>query len=279
MMKRSNSLRSACAPIALALAAACGGSSGTYQPPASGGGLKLAANARLGNILVDANGRTLYWFAKDLPAGGGKAATSNCAGSANDGTSCIYFWPIFNADNPTLGAGVNAADVGQIMRADGLPQTTYKGFPLYYFRGDPNTGDVNGESIPDWFVIRDPFYSVIPLDGGTVRLTDAAGRSLYYFTQDTVGTPPTSACAGTPGDRTTCVGNWPIFFAGPNVIAPTGIDPTRFSSFTRADNLQQTAFDGHPLYYFADDASPGDLNGLTFPPGLGFWFTIDPSQQ
>jgi len=268
-----------CAPIALVLAAACGGTSGgTYQqPPASG--LQLTTHGNLGNILVDANGRTLYYFAKDLPAGGGKAATSNCTGSASDGTSCVHFWPIFHAANPTLGTGVNAADIGQITRADGLPQTTYKGFPLYYFLNDPNPGDVNGESIADWFVIRSPFYNVLTLDGGTVRLTDGAGRSLYYFTQDTVGTPPTSACAGTAGDPTTCVGNWPIFFAGANVIVPTGIDPARFSTFTRADNLQQTAFDGHPLYYFAGDVSPGDLMGLTFPPGLGFWFTVDPSQQ
>jgi len=63
------------------------------------------------------------------------------------------------------------------------------------------------------------------------------------------------------------------------VIVPSGVDATRFSSFTRAGNQQQTAFDGHPLYYFVDDASPGDLMGLTFPPGLGFWFTIDPAQR
>src|SRR5262245_3785268 len=129
MMKRTNPLRLACAPIALVLAAACGGSSGnsgTYQqPPASN--LKLTAHGSLGNILVDASGRSLYYFTKDLPAGGGKAATSNCTGSAADGNSCIHFWPIFHADSPTLGAGVNAADIGQIMRADGLPQTTYKG--------------------------------------------------------------------------------------------------------------------------------------------------------
>jgi predicted lipoprotein with Yx(FWY)xxD motif len=190
----------------------------------------------------------------------------------------MHYWPIFHASNPAVGTGLSSGDFGQFTRGDGQPQTTYKGYPLYYFINDPNPGDVNGESIADWFVIRDPFYTVMTLDGGTVRLTDAAGRSLYTFAADTVGSPPTSACAGTPGDPTTCVGNWPIFFAGPNVIAPTGIDPARFSSFTRADQKQQTAFDGHPLYYFAGDVAPGDVNGLTFPPGLGFWFTIDPAQ-
>ncbi|HWC72426.1 MAG TPA: hypothetical protein VG454_00715 [Gemmatimonadales bacterium] len=279
-MKRLNSVWRASAPIALALAAACGGSSGGMYPSApSGSALQLAPNARLGNILVDGNGRTLYYFAKDLPAGGGNAAVSNCTGSASDTTSCVYAWPIFHAANPTLGAGVNTADIGQFMRTDGIPQTTYKGFPLYYFFGDHNPGDVNGESIADWFVIRAPFYNVITLDAGTNRLADATGRTLYYFLADTVGTPPVSACEGTAGDRTTCVGNWPIFYAGDTVITPTGLAATKFSTFTRADNLKQTAFDGHPLYYFADDARPGDMLGLTFPPGLGFWFLVDPAQQ
>jgi predicted lipoprotein with Yx(FWY)xxD motif len=278
-VNRSNSVW--WAQVALALATACGGSNdGMSQPPPSGSSVKLVATATLGNILVDGSGRTLYYFSQDLPAGGGKSATSNCTGSASDGNSCVHFWPIFYAANPTVGTGLNAADFGQMVRAaDGMPQTTYKGFPLYYFLGDANPGDVHGESIEDWFVIRAPFYNVMTLDGGTDRLTDGAGRTLYTFLADTVGTPPVSACEGTAGDRNTCVGNWPIFYAGTAIVAPTGLDPARFSTFTRADNQKQTAFDGQPLYYFVDDASPGDVKGLTFPPGLGFWFTADPAQR
>ncbi len=273
-MNRLNRMGMVCA-VAAAMLAACGG--GTYQQQMSTtNSLQLAARGSLGNILVDGNGRALYYFARDLPAGGGSAAVSHCNGSAGDGSSCVYHWPIFHAGSGSLGAGISASDVGEFTRADGLAQTTYKGFPLYYFLGDATAGAVNGESVDDWFVLRDPFYSVVTLDGGTTRMTDAAGRSLYVFDRDTVGTPPTSACAGTPGDRTTCVGNWPIFFAA-TVIAPTGIDSSRFTVFTRGDGRQQTAFDGHPLYYFADDVVPGDLKGLTFPPGLPHWSTIGPN--
>ena len=114
-----------------------------------------------------------------------------------------------------------------------------------------------------------------PIDG----VPDGAGRSLYFFAQDTVGNPPTSACLGTAGDRTTCVGNWPIFLASTTVV-PSNIDPAKITVFTRSsDNLQQSAFDGHPLYYFADDKVPGDDLGLTFPPGLGQWFNVDPAVQ
>jgi predicted lipoprotein with Yx(FWY)xxD motif len=113
---------------------------------------------------------------------------------------------------------------------------------------------------------------------GVTRLVDASGRSLYVFTQDTAGPNPTSACAGTPGDRTTCVGNWPIF-AVSSVIVPSAIGAGRLTSFPRNDGKQQTAFDGKPLYYFVDDGVPGDVMGLTFGPGLGYWFTVDPTAQ
>jgi predicted lipoprotein with Yx(FWY)xxD motif len=117
------------------------------------------------------------------------------------------------------------------------------------------------------------------IDGqGTTRLVDASGRSLYRFAQDTAGPVPISACAGTPGDRTTCVGNWPIFSVT-SVIAPSAIGAGQLTSFTRDDGKQQLAFNGQPLYDFVDDRVPGDLKGLTFGPGLGFWFTVDPTAQ
>jgi len=81
----------------LGLLAACSSSDaanpnnpGSGSPPAASASLKLASSAKFGNYLVDGNGRTLYLFALDLPAGGGNPAVSNCAGSPSDTTSCIY---------------------------------------------------------------------------------------------------------------------------------------------------------------------------------------------
>src|SRR5262249_27496125 len=143
--------------------------------------------------------------------------------------------------------------------------------------GDASTG---GGPTPVWFVVRKPTYTVMTLTdgGGTTRLTDGAGRTLYTFNVDTVGNPATSACTGAEGDRTTGVGNWPLFSAD-SIVVPTGLDASRFTTVPRADHKPQLALDGHPLYYFADDAAPGDQLGLTFPPGLGHWFTIDPRQS
>src|SRR5262249_14304580 len=143
-----------------------------------------------------------------------------------------------------------------------------------------NPGDINGEAIAGWFVVPNPFYTVMTMTDaqGATRLVDATGRSLYRFIQDTVGATPESACAGTPGDRTTCVGHWPIFSVG-SVVVPSVTTAAKFTSFTREDGKQQTAFDGRPLYYFVEDQVAGDVKGLAFPPGLGFWFNVDPTLQ
>jgi predicted lipoprotein with Yx(FWY)xxD motif len=280
-MTRSNLIRAFLAGLSVAIVA-CGAGAGSGMngpPPPPSASVKLGSAQLYGSYLVDGAGRTLYLFARDLPAGGGNSAVSNCTGSSADTTSCVYFWPIFHAANNIV-QGIAASDLGEITRADGLKQTTYKGWPLYYFVNDAHPGDINGEAIANWFVIRSPFYTVMTLTDaqGVTRLVDASGRSLYVFTQDTAGEVPISACVGTAGDRTTCVGNWPIFSSG-TIVAPSVAAPDRFTTFTRGDGQQQTAFDGKPLYYFVDDQVPGDVKGLTFGPGLGFWFTVDPMVQ
>src|SRR5205807_3793969 len=91
-------------------------------------------------------------------------------------------------------------------------------------------------------------------------LADSAGRTLYYFTSDTVGAGA-SACAGSAADAATCAGKWPVFNASAAVV-PTGINASDFSVFTNANvNQQQSAYKGHPLYYFGGDKAPGDRLG------------------
>ena len=196
-MKHSIWTRAASTLIAAAalLAAACGGSDsmGAATSPST---LKLANVGSVGNYLADGNGRALYYFALDLPAGGGNPAVSNCSGM------CVSYWPIFHTASVVV-QGIDMKDVGQMTRADGSQQTTYKGWPLYYYVGDTKPSDITGDAstgggpTPVWFLLRSPFYTVLTLtDGatGATRLADAAGNSLYTFNLDTVGSPPTSAC-------------------------------------------------------------------------------------
>jgi predicted lipoprotein with Yx(FWY)xxD motif len=85
-------------------------------------------------------------------------------------------------------------------------------------------------------------------------LTDADGRTLYFFTMDTA--PGASVCEGG------CLDNWPILAvaADGSLAAGEGVTGV-LSAFTRADGTMQATYDGRPLYYFVGDAAAGDVLG------------------
>ena len=157
--------------VSMLLLAACsddngsGGASGTTgpssptetetsPPPASpssgsgGGGGETEVEAEdspLGTILVDQEGNTLYVFLQDT------GDTSTCTGD------CAATWPALVAKGEVKaggGGGVDESLLGTSARDDGTMQVTYNGHPLYYFSGDQEPGDTNGQGIGDiWFVV------------------------------------------------------------------------------------------------------------------------------
>ena len=264
------------ATAALAALAACDsaapapGSGGPDAAGASPAAVKLSNDATLGAYLSDGSGKTLYYFGKDLPASGAAAAASNCKGT------CATTWPPFHAELTKVGDGLTAGDFGEITRVDGGKQTTYKGWPLYYYSADTAPGAITGDDVGHvWFVLRSPFYGVLMMSsiatGGPAHyLADPAGRTLYMFSKDTAGTasaPPVSACT-----TAQCTGAWPQFATDATAV-PTAIDKS-LTTFQRADGHAQAAWKGHPLYYFGGDAAPGDTKG----DGVGgVWSVIDPT--
>ena len=122
----------ASAPTAAPTAAAT--SAPTPVAPAS---VIATQNDRLGTILANAQGRTLYYF---LPERGGRIVCSSSA--------CIGYWPpALNAGgNPTGGAGVTG-QLGLITRAGGSQQISYNTWPLYTFAGDSAAGQTNGQGV------------------------------------------------------------------------------------------------------------------------------------
>ncbi|MCP3739910.1 hypothetical protein [Rossellomorea sp. BNER] len=106
--------------------------------------LKLIEDEKAGKYLADADGMALYYFAKDKPN------TTNCKGE------CLENWPAFYAENLEVPEGFNKDDFSTITREDtGEKQTTYKGYPLYYFVKDTASGDVNGQGVKDvWFIVN-----------------------------------------------------------------------------------------------------------------------------
>lgn len=96
-------------------------------------------------------------------------------------------------------------------------------------------------------------------------LTGDNGLTLYTFKPDSANT---STCADA------CARSWPPFTIGADdtLAAGDGVGGD-LTTFARADGTLQVAYDGAPLYYFANDTSPGDTNGQ----GLGnAWFVAKP---
>ena len=215
----------------------------------------VASDQELGTILTDGEGNTLYVFTPDV------------AGQATCADGCLDNWPAFAGDTLSVeGAGLREADFASVTRSDGTEQFTYQGYPLYYFAGDQQPGDTNGEGVGEvWFVAK-PDYSVmigtqeVAELGEVSYLTDEQGNSLYYFANDVAGV---SNC------EDGCLDNWPAFLVD-DVVAPSLLSQNEFAMITRNDGAQQVTYRGRPLYFFAGDTQRGDTNGE----GVGEVWTV-----
>jgi predicted lipoprotein with Yx(FWY)xxD motif len=117
----------------------------THAAQAKGAVVSIA-KTKLGRIVVNSNGRTLYLFGKDR---NGKSA---CSGQ------CASFWPPLNTNGkPSVSKGASASLLGTTKRSDGRMQVTYNHHPLYMFAKDKNAGQTNGEGVKafgaEWYVI------------------------------------------------------------------------------------------------------------------------------
>jgi predicted lipoprotein with Yx(FWY)xxD motif len=99
----------------------------------------------VGSYLTGEDGKTLYTFKPDEAAAGKSTCNGDCATN----------WPPFTLDageTASAGTGVSGT-IASITRDDGSKQVTYKGKPLYYFKGDSAAGDTNGQGkAGNWFV-------------------------------------------------------------------------------------------------------------------------------
>jgi len=122
------------------------------QPAASGstsGGNILKARQIGGvNLLTNAQGLTLYWFAPDKP---GKSV---CYGD------CAAYWPPV-AGHATAGPGVTGT-IGTITRTGGSTQATYDGHPLYTYIGDHAPGQDGGNNVN----LNGGLWHDVPVSGG-----------------------------------------------------------------------------------------------------------------
>jgi predicted lipoprotein with Yx(FWY)xxD motif len=105
----------------------------------SGATIRVSDNGKLGKILVDSAGHTVYLFNKDT------GSKSMCSGG------CTAEWPpVTTSGKPSGGTGVTASKLGTAARSDGSKQVTYNGHPLYTFVGDSKAGDTAGQGLNDF---------------------------------------------------------------------------------------------------------------------------------
>jgi predicted lipoprotein with Yx(FWY)xxD motif len=157
----------ALALVAVLAIAGCGSSSDSTSGGAYGGGgetttttaksppgaesgvavLTVASAPKVGPILVDAKGFTVYDFHKD------KGTTSSCYGG------CAGVWPpVLTEGAPTAGEGASAGKLGTTKRKDGTVQVTYAGHPLYTYVADKKPGEANGNDFSSfgaqWYALK-----------------------------------------------------------------------------------------------------------------------------
>jgi predicted lipoprotein with Yx(FWY)xxD motif len=131
-------------PVVSVVLAACGSGSshggGSGTSSAESAIVTIAKKAKVGNVVVDAQGRTLYRFtaeAEGLPV---------CTGA------CVGTW------RPALASTAAGLPehVATVRRPDGDElQLTYDGHPLYRYAGDRSKADAKGEGVGgQWYAVK-----------------------------------------------------------------------------------------------------------------------------
>ena len=243
--------------LALALFAS-GAAVAAPPPPAAPAEVKLNATpARW--LLTDQKGMTLYTFDRDVTPG-----ISTCF------KACAEKWPplLATAESKPMG------DWTVIKRADEGFQWAYKDKPLYRYVRDAFVGAQFGERPENdlWHVAAQSIPT--PADAKVAQtayghiLTDFDGMALYTLSSDKVtgssvrvasnAAIPAMAAADIKSncDRA-CLVNWRPLEA-PWMTVPATPD---WSIAMRDDKTRQWLFKGKPLYTYAGDSKPFDVEG------------------
>ncbi|MFI7321832.1 SCO0930 family lipoprotein [Streptomyces venezuelae] len=238
------------------------------------GQLAVWDSKKLGKVVTDSEGRTLYRFDKDTA----QPPKSTCD------AACLKAWPAVAADGAKAAPGVDESLLGEVTAADGTKQLTIDGWPMYRFAKDAEAGDAKGQGVGGtWYAAAPDGKKAAPAAAADTAPVDPAGLStrkdpklgeivvdkngmtVYRFTKDSAW-PMKSACTGA------CLDKWPV-------VAPVDKNDTRgilkkgFTVFDRPDGRKQQTIDCWPLYTFSGDKKPGDTNGQ----GVGgTWYAASP---
>ncbi|MEU6890641.1 SCO0930 family lipoprotein [Streptomyces sp. NPDC046557] len=290
------------------------GSGGAGAAPAAGSGYGAAGDAaaatsaragqlavrdvaNVGSVVTDSAGLTLYRFDKDTA----KPPTSNCSGD------CATAWPPVPAADVSAAAGIDAAQLGEVTRADGSKQLTLGGWPVYRYAKDTQAGEAKGEGVGGtWHALAADGKKAVDQKGGEKPGAPATGG---------MGAGTGSGMGSGMGDMNAKSGAelsvatdaklgkilvdgqgrtlyrfnkdsaWPMKFGCLDACLDTWkpaapVDKTKVSgiaaklvgSVKRPDGSQQLTIDCWPVYLFTGDTQPGQTNGHN---KQGLWFAVD----
>lgn len=232
-------------------------------------GLTTIVDPVLGEIVTDTNGWVLYRFDADAS----QPPKSNCE------ADCLAAWPAAPAVDPANTTGITPAIVGSYTRSDGTVQAMLSDYILYRYSGDKAPGQTTGQGVKGkWWAVtpegkragqpaqaKGPLHVVDHPQLGKI-VVDADGYTLYRHKGDT-DDPMASTCNGE------CALAWPPVPA----IDATGSQglTVNVTNFKREDGSVQSSLDCWPLYRFAKDTAPGQVNGHGGADGTFFAVTPD----
>jgi predicted lipoprotein with Yx(FWY)xxD motif len=98
-------------------------------------------------------------------------------------------------------------------------------------------------------------------------LADANGRTLYLF----AGDRPNVSTLSAAGQAI-----WPPFTATTTPRALSGAAAGRIGTVVQAGGGAQVTYNGHPLYYYVGDHSPGQASGQGLNQFGALWYVLGP---
>ncbi len=144
------------------------GASGDGTTTAGNAAVRVSSHDDLGDVLVDADGMTLYAFTNDEQGADASACTGDCSDS----------WPPLSVENPTAGADVTA-ELTTFEREGGDVQVAANGWPLYHYAQDQDPGDAEGQGVGDAWWVLGPDGTLVRNGGGGGTTTSGGGGGGY----------------------------------------------------------------------------------------------------
>ena len=232
-----------------------------------------------GRMIVTEERYSVYSWEGDEPN------KSNCF------DSCLTKWTPVMAPLKAVGRGQWTV----IERTPGIGQWAFRGEPLYTYNNDPGTVSVVGSDEPGWSNVYTQ-RSVVPPTDFTIQasrlgdvLAGADGKTIYLYNcgddaldqlacdhPDTVQEYRLAICGD--GDPDYCQKTFPYVLASHNASSASRlwsvmtIDPNtgRRAAEGQQGALRVWAYRDRPVYNFAGDKKPGDVNADSFGEFTGY---------